>query len=90
MDTRFEVIVVGLGAMGSAATYHLASRGTRVLGIDMFQPGHDRGSSHGEHRMIRKSSFQLDGYVHLADRAFTLWHALEEDAGQRLLHRTGA
>jgi sarcosine oxidase len=89
VDATFEVIVVGLGAMGSAATYHLAKRGTRVLGIDMFQPGHDQGSSHGEHRMIRKSSFQLDGYVPLADRAFALWHALEVDAGQRLLHRTG-
>ncbi len=89
MDTTFEVIVVGLGAMGSAATYHLAKRGTRVLGIDMFQPGHDRGSSHGEHRMIRKSSFQLDGYVPLADRAFALWHELEAEAGQSLLRRTG-
>jgi len=86
---RADVIVVGLGAVGSAATYHLATRGTRVLGIDMFQPGHDRGSSHGEHRMIRKSSFQLDGYVPLADRAFALWHELEVEAGQDLLHRTG-
>ncbi|MBW3634070.1 MAG: N-methyl-L-tryptophan oxidase [Chloroflexi bacterium] len=89
MDAAFEVIVVGLGAMGSAATYHLAKRGARVLGIDMFRPGHDRGSSHGEHRMIRKSSFQLDGYVPLADRSFALWHALEAEAGQHLLHRTG-
>ncbi len=89
MGATCEVIVVGLGAMGSAATYHLAKRGTRVLGIDLFQPGHDRGSSHGEHRMIRNSSFQLDGYVPLADRAFALWHALEADAGQHLLHRTG-
>ncbi len=89
MDATLEVIVVGLGAMGSAATYHLARRGARVLGIDMFQRGHDRGSSHREHRMIRNSSFQLDGYVPLADRAFTLWHALEAHAGHRLLHRTG-
>jgi sarcosine oxidase len=89
VDTTFDVIVVGLGAMGSAATYQLAKRGTRVLGIEMFRPGHDRGSSHGEHRMIRNSSFQADGYVPLADRAFALWRELEAEANQRLLQTTG-
>jgi sarcosine oxidase len=89
VDATFDVIVVGLGAMGSAATYHLAKRGTRVLGIDMFRPGHDQGSSHGEHRMIRNSSFQADGYVPLADRAFALWRELEAEANQHLLQTTG-
>jgi sarcosine oxidase len=85
----YDAIVVGLGAMGSAATYQLARRGLRVLGIEMFQPGHDRGSSHGHHRMIRKSSFGVDGYVPLADRAFALWRELEEVSGQSLLRLTG-
>ena len=89
MNDTYDAIVVGLGAMGSATAYHLAKRGQNVLGIDMFQPGHDQGSSHGYHRMIRKSSFQVDGYVPLAERAFALWHELEEASGQTLLHITG-
>ena len=89
MNETFDTIVVGLGAMGSAAAYHLAKRGQNVLGIDMIRPGHDQGSSHGYHRMIRKSSFQVDGYVPLAERAFALWHELEEESGQTLLHITG-
>jgi sarcosine oxidase len=89
VDTSFDAIVVGLGAMGSATLYQLAKRGANVLGIEMFQPGHDQGSSHGFHRMIRKSSFQDDGYVPLADRAFALWHEAEEASEQQLLHITG-
>jgi sarcosine oxidase len=89
LATTYDAIVVGLGAMGSATLYQLAKRGVHVLGLEMFQPGHDQGSSHGFHRMIRKSSFQDDGYVPLADRAFALWHEVEEAAGQCLLHVTG-
>lgn len=89
MSAHHDVIVVGLGAMGSAAAYHLAQRGQRVLGLEMFQPGHDQGSSHGYHRMIRHSSFQDDGYVPLAARAFELWHELEEASGKTLLTMTG-
>src|SRR5215217_586879 len=54
----YDVAVVGLGAMGSAAVYHLARRGARVLGLDRFEPGHDRGSSHGATRIIRLSYFE--------------------------------
>ena len=89
MDATYEAIVVGLGAIGSAATFQLAKRGRRVLGIEMFQPGHDQGSSHGEHRMIRKSSFKIDGYVPLAERAFELWQELEAEADEPLLQWTG-
>ncbi len=89
MNDIYDAIVVGLGAMGSATVYHLAKRGQNVLGIDMFRPGHDQGSSHGFHRMIRQSSFQVDGYVPLAERAFALWHELEEESGQTLLTITG-
>jgi sarcosine oxidase len=89
MNESYDAIVVGLGAMGSATVHQLARRGQRVLGIDMFQPGHDQGSSHGYHRMIRMSSFQDDGYVPLADRAFELWREAETEAGEPLLHLTG-
>lgn len=89
MDGSFDAIVVGLGAMGSATLYQLAKRGIRALGIEMFEPGHDQGSSHGFHRMIRKSSFQDDGYVALANRAFDLWREAEDGAGETLLHITG-
>lgn len=89
MTTSFDAIVVGLGAMGSATTYQLAKRGQRVLGLDMFEPGHDQGSSHGYHRMIRKSAVHDDGYVPLAERAFELWSELEEASGRSLLNITG-
>jgi sarcosine oxidase len=88
-NRSYDAIVVGLGAMGSATTYHLARRGLRVLGLEMFQPGHDQGSSHGHHRMIRKSTFSDAGYVPLADRALALWRELEEESGQSLLSMIG-
>lgn len=88
-SSTYDAIVIGLGAMGGAATYHLARRGLRVLGIEMFQPGHDQGSSHGHHRMIRKSSVAENGYVPLARRAFDLWSDLEEESGKELLRITG-
>lgn len=88
-EQPFDVVVVGLGAIGSAALYHLAARGARALGLEMFEPGHGFGSSHGHHRMIRKSSNQDDGYVPLAERAFELWSALETESGQELLRQTG-
>ena len=89
MNDAFDVIVVGLGAMGSATTYQVAKRGARVLGLEMFKPGHDQGSSHGYHRMIRKSSFQDDLYVPLSTRAFELWREVEEESGQTLLRMLG-
>lgn len=85
----YDAIVVGLGAMGSATLYQLAKRGQRVLGIDQFEPGHDQGSSHGYHRMIRKSSIHDDGYVPLAHRAFELWADVAEQTGKELLRITG-
>ena len=89
MPESYHAIVVGLGAMGSAATYHLARRGMKVLGIEMFQPGHDRGSSHGHHRMFRTSQVQDDGYVPLGRRTIELWNRLQEEAGTDLIHEIG-
>jgi sarcosine oxidase len=86
---RYDVIVVGLGAMGSAAAYHLASRGKRVLGLDRFRPPHDMGSSHGRTRIIREAYFEHTSYVPLVRRAYELWADLEQKAGRRLFLQTG-
>ena len=85
----FDVIVLGLGAMGSAAAYHLAARGVRVLGIEQFTSPHDHGSSHGESRIIRQAYFEGTEYVPLVLRAYELWRKLEAHANKRLLHITG-
>jgi sarcosine oxidase len=84
-----DVVVVGLGAMGSAALHALARPGWRVLGIERFAPGHDRGSSHGATRLIRLGYFEHPSYVPLLRRAYELWRALEQAAGRKLLHVTG-
>jgi sarcosine oxidase len=85
----FDVVVIGLGAMGSAALYHLARRGVRVLGIERFAPGHENGSSHGQTRIIRLGYFEHPSYVPLLRRAYQLWRELEAKASRRLLHITG-
>jgi sarcosine oxidase len=86
---HFDVVVCGLGAMGSAALHHLARRGQRVLGLERHTPGHDRGSSHGSTRIIRLGYFEHPAYVPLLRRAYTLWRELEAASGRRLLHVTG-
>jgi sarcosine oxidase len=85
----YDVIVIGLGGMGSAAVHHLAARGKRVLGIDQFGVAHDRGSSHGESRMIRQAYFESPAYVPLLLRAYELWQQLERDTDTPLLTITG-
>ena len=85
----YDVVVAGLGAMGSAAAYHLAARGLRVLGLDSHLPGHTRGSSHGETRIIRLSYFEHPSYVPLLRRAYALWHELEQAGHADLLRLTG-
>jgi sarcosine oxidase len=86
---RYDVVVVGVGGMGSAALYHLARRGKRVLGLERFDLLHERGSSHGLTRIIRLAYFEHPDYVPLLRRAYELWHELEDDAGERLLVTTG-
>ena len=75
----FDVTVIGLGVMGSAAVYHLAQRGLRVLGLEQFPPAHDRGSSHGRTRVIRQAYFEHPDYVPLVLRAYELWRELEAE-----------
>src|SRR3982751_3670464 len=89
MTATYDVIVLGTGGVGSAAVYHLAKRGANVLAIDQFPGGHDRGSSHGETRIIRQAYFEHPDYVPLLLRAYELWAELEELSGQQLFHQVG-
>jgi len=84
-----DVIVIGVGAMGSSACMHLAQRGARVLGLERHAIPHDMGSSHGHSRMIRLVYSEHPDYVPLLRRAYELWHALEEATGRSLLRVTG-
>jgi sarcosine oxidase len=89
MVATYDVIVLGVGGFGSAALDHLARRGVRVFGIDRFDVAHDRGSSHGETRIIRKAYFEHPDYVPLLLRAYDLWHELQDDAGRELYDLCG-
>jgi sarcosine oxidase len=91
MATRsFDVIVVGIGAMGSAACFHLARRGQRVLGLERFDIPHAMGSSHGVNRIIRLAYYEDPSYVPLLRRAYALWRELERGFGEQLLYITGS
>ncbi|MCX4509011.1 N-methyl-L-tryptophan oxidase [Streptomyces sp. NBC_01619] len=81
-QTTYDVIVLGLGGMGSAAAHHLAERGARVLGLEKFGPAHNKGSSHGGSRITRQSYFEDPAYVPLLLRAYELYERLERDSGQ--------
>src|SRR4249919_2168887 len=85
----FDQIVVGLGAMGSASVYQLAKRHNRVLGIDQFSVPHDRGSTHGESRIIRQAIGEGEQYVPLVLRSYELWREIENETGKNLLTITG-
>jgi sarcosine oxidase len=86
---HYDVAVMGAGGMGSAAIYHLAQRGVSVCGIDRFGLVHDRGSSHGETRIIRKAYLEHPDYVPLLDRAYELWDELEAESEAKLFTRCG-
>ncbi|MET0703245.1 MAG: N-methyl-L-tryptophan oxidase [Mycobacterium sp.] len=85
----YDVIVIGLGGMGSAAAYHLAARGQKVLGLEKFTPAHDQGSSHGGSRIIRQSYFEDPAYVPLLLRAYELWEQLATDSQREVYRITG-
>jgi sarcosine oxidase len=84
----YDVIVLGLGGMGSATLFHLARRGLRVLGLERFDLIHEYGSSHGLTRIIRLAYWEHPTYVTLLHRSYQLWRELESSAGERLLHIT--
>lgn len=89
MAGRADVVVIGLGAMGSAIARALARRGQRVVGLDRYAPPHTFGSSHGRSRIIREAYFEEPAYVPLVQRAYELWEELAAESGRPLLRRTG-
>ena len=89
MADRYDAIVIGLGAMGSAAAYHLARGGRRVLGLDAYARNHALGSSHGRTRMIREAYYEAPEYVPLVQRSYARWRELEAESGRDLLRITG-
>jgi len=86
---EFDVIVIGLGGMGSAALFHLADKSAKVLGIEQFVTPHTYGSSHGETRVIREAYFENPIYVPLVQRAYELWDQLSAESGEILYLKTG-
>ncbi|GGX08030.1 N-methyl-L-tryptophan oxidase [Streptomyces chryseus] len=89
MPPTYDVIVVGLGGMGSAAAHHLAARGARVLGLEKFGPVHSKGSSHGGSRITRQSYFEDPAYVPLLLRSYELYEQLERDTGRDVVTLCG-
>ena len=90
MNDRYDAVVVGVGGFGSAALYHLARRGQRVLGLERFDVPHDLGSSGGVTRIIRLAYYEHSSYVPLLQRSYELWRELEAEAAERLLVITGS
>lgn len=89
MNNTYDVIVAGVGGMGSSALFHLAARGLKVCGIEQFQPGHDRGSTHGDSRIVRKANFLHPSYVPLMHRSYELLEAMENRRKKTLFHNVG-
>ena len=85
----YDVIVLGAGGVGNAALYELARRGVRAVGIDRYSPPHDRGSSHGQTRVIRQAYFEHTDYVPLLKASYRLWRDLEAATGRSLFHEVG-
>lgn len=85
----YDVIVVGLGAAGSAAMYHMARQGLSVLGLERHSIANDQSSSHGETRIIRLAYHEGEAFVPFVRRAYSLWQELEKEWGKQLLYVTG-
>lgn len=86
---QYDAIVLGVGGVGSAALYHFAKRGLRVVGLDRFPTAHQNGSSHGQTRLIRQAYFEHPDYVPMLKRAYALWADLSERCGQQLYQEVG-
>jgi len=86
---KYDAIVIGLGAMGSAALYQLAKRGARVAGFDRFSPPHNQGSSHGDTRITRLAIGEGEHYTPLVQRSHAIWRDIEKETGASLLTQCG-
>jgi len=89
LTPTFDIIILGAGTMGSAASYFLSKEKLRVLAIDQFSPPHEKGSHTGQSRIIRKAYFEHPDYVPLLNRAYENWRAVEFVFGKQLYHETG-
>ncbi|PSR57035.1 N-methyl-L-tryptophan oxidase [Adhaeribacter arboris] len=89
MRGTFDILVIGLGAAGSSALYHLSKTGKKVGGIDQFMPPHTHGSSHGQSRIIRQAYHEDPRYVPFIKRAYVLWEEIEKNSGKLLFRKTG-
>jgi sarcosine oxidase len=89
VKNSFDIIVIGVGSMGSSACYYLSKKGYRALGIEQFDIGHELGSHAGQSRIIRKAYFEHPGYVPLLERAYENWKQLVEETGEQLYFKTG-
>ena len=87
--TSFDVIVIGVGSMGSATCYYLSKRGYKVLGLEQFDISHEYGSHAGQSRIIRKAYFEHPDYVPLLERAYKNWEQIERETGEQLYYKTG-
>jgi sarcosine oxidase len=89
MSNHYDVIVVGVGSMGSSTVYQLARRGLKVLGLEQFDVPHTRGAGHGFSRVIRLAYFEHPDYVPLLRRAYQNWREIEKTACASILNITG-
>ena len=87
--SSYDVIVIGIGSMGSAACYYLAKRGYKVLGLEQFGISHEFGSHAGQSRIIRKAYFEHPDYVPLLEKAYKNWNDIEQESGEQLYYKTG-
>tara|TARA_B100000700_G_scaffold327408_1_gene441895 strand:+ start:223 stop:1359 length:1137 start_codon:yes stop_codon:yes gene_type:complete len=84
-----EVIIIGLGAMGSASSYYLSKQGVKVLGFDTYHPPHNLGSSHGHTRVIREAYHEGISYVPIVQRAYELWHEIQNSSTKKIIMEYG-
>ena len=87
--TNYDVIVIGVGSMGSSACYHIAKQGHSVLGLEQFDIPHEMGSHTGQSRIIRKAYFEHPNYVPLLERAYQNWRSLEQEISNQIYFKTG-
>ncbi|MBK8519311.1 MAG: FAD-dependent oxidoreductase [Saprospiraceae bacterium] len=88
-QTKYDVIVIGVGSMGSSACYHLAKKGYKVLGLEQFDIPHEVGSHGGQSRIIRKAYGEASDYVPLLEQAYENWKTLESETGLQVYYKTG-
>lgn len=88
-QTHYDVIVLGVGSMGSSTCYHLSKKGYKVLGLEQFDIPHEQGSHSGQSRLIRKAYGETSDYVPLLERAYENWKTLESETGSQVYYKTG-